>query len=147
MMKRPTRDRRREQVVPWWIGKAWAESAPEHQAEAQRFLRFSKSKSQWFLTWLLVLAAGAAGFAFYFSRNDGWPDGGESMWIGGMAAGVMAVLCCFGYAGGRIGRNRYRTVEGFVLGVLVGPLGWLITLCFRRRVVEAPAPLPPPLSS
>ncbi len=149
MMKRPTRDRRSQQVVPGWIGREWAAGAPEHQAEAQRFLRFAKSKGQWFLTWWTVLASGVASAAFYFSRNDGWPDGGDSMWIGVMTAAVALILCCFGYAGGRLGRSRYRTVEGFVLGILLGPLGWLITLCLPRRIAGAvkPSPLPPPLSS
>ena len=148
-MKRPTRDRRSEQVVPWWIGRAWAESAPEHQAEAQRFLRFTKSKSQWFLTWWMILVVFGASLAVHFSRHSGWPDGGQSMWLGAMAAGGMLVVSCLGCAGGRIGRSRYRTVEGFVLGILLGPLGWLITLALPRRTVTAvaPAAMPSALSS
>ncbi|MDO8391249.1 MAG: hypothetical protein Q7V57_12245 [Actinomycetota bacterium] len=148
-MKRPTNVRGSAPVVPRWLGRAWAASAPEHHAEVQRFLRFSRSKGSGLLTVLVFLGVLACSIAFHVSRNTGWPDGGDSAWIGGIIAVGLYIWINLGFVGARIGRNSYRTVEGYVLGILLGPLGWLVTLLLPHRVVSAaaPTPLPPPLSS
>jgi len=148
-MKRPTNVRGSEPVVPRWIGRDWAAGAPEHQAEVERFLRFSRSKGSGLLTVLVFLGVFTGSMAFHMSRHTGWPDGGDSAWIGGIVSVGLFVWINLGFIGARIGRNSYRTVEGYVLGILFGPLGWLVTLLLPHRAASAPAPttLPPPLSS
>jgi hypothetical protein len=147
-MKRSTPTRRSEPVVPRWLGRTWVARSPENNAEAQRFLRFSKSKGANLLTLVTVLGIAAVCFAVFLSRHSGWPDGGDSAWLGAAVGLGIFVWSLVGFAGARLGRNRARTVEGYVLSILLGPLGWLITLCLPHRVVSVavnPAPpLPPP---
>lgn len=145
-MKRSTTARRSEPVVPRWLGPTWAARSPENNAEAQRFLRFSRSKGAKALSLVTVLGIGSACVAVFFSRHTGWPDGGDSVWLGAAVGLGVLVWSLVGFVGARLGRNRARTVEGYVLSILFGPLGWLIALCLPHRVASAELipPLPPP---
>lgn len=146
-MKRSTTARRSEPVVPRWLGRTWAARSPENNAEAQRFLRFSRSKGANVLSLVTVLGIASACLAVFLARHSGWPDGGDSAWLGAAVGLGVLVWILVGFVGARLGRNRTRTVEGYVLSILFGPLGWLITLCLPRRVASAavnPAPPLPP---
>jgi hypothetical protein len=86
------------------------------------------------LSLITVLGTAAVCFAVFLSRHSGWPDGGDSAWLGAAVGLGILVWSVVGLVGARLGRNRARTVEGYVLSILFGPLGWLITLCLPRRV-------------
>jgi len=53
---------------------------------------------------------------------------------------ILFWLACFGGLGFAIGGRRNRPYDGFLLGILLGPLGWLIVsflpVRYRRKCPE-----------
>ena len=82
-------------------------------------------------TELLLLATGIPGFLLgaLITHNP---------WMG-LPPAVLIVFAFLGFVGGSIiGASKRRTWEGAVLGLLLGPLGWLIVRLEPCRAAREP---------
>jgi len=52
---------------------------------------------------------------------------------------MVAIWLFMGLIGWGIGRPRGRDAFGFLMGALLGPIGWIITLCMPRSGRKCPA--------
>ena len=53
-------------------------------------------------------------------------------------ASYALVLLAFGAIGALFGWRRQRVVFGFVIGVLLGPIGWMLILILPPRILKCP---------
>ena len=78
---------------------------------------------------LLPLATGMSGFLVGAIITG-------NVWMG-LPPAILIVFAFMGFVGGSlVGESKLRTWEGAVLGLLLGPLGWLIVRLKPCRVRE-----------
>lgn len=76
-------------------------------------------------------------------EGDGQEDGGEEVVMHGLGAPELIVITLWtllmGGIGAAIGARKARSGFGFVLGALLGPLGWLVTFVMPSNHPKCPA--------
>ncbi len=78
-------------------------------------------------TELLVLATGMAGFLVGVVITG-------DLWMG-LPPAMLIIFAVMGFIVGSLaGEAKGRTLEGAILGLLLGPLGWLIVRLKSRRI-------------